>query len=409
MKKILSIIFFLTLCGGSLFAQRIKRQVIGSYGTRHVMVNAGGSQFCLAATVGQPPNAGTISDGKNTLRQGFQQPNDENCPLKVSFEASKSQQGCGINYAFEFTGDLAPNLSISWNFGANASPMLADGAVPPVISFAQPGQQTISVTVGDGVCQKTIAQILDAQGEPFLAAAEKTDALCFGTKGSIDLTVQGGNAPFVFKWSNDKTTEDLSGLNPGEYNFTVTDAAGCTFSGSETVEGPTAPPALAAEVRDELCKDTRDGSIEITLANATQPLVFSWSDGAATGAKRDSLTKGDYAVTITDANGCKTDTAFSIRVFCDLEEKDFIPDVFSPNGDGVNDLWNVEMLDRFPGHTVQLFNRWGNVIWEAEGNFAGWDGRNSKGGEMPVGAYFYIIELNDPTAKVYKGSVTLIR
>jgi gliding motility-associated-like protein len=173
--------------------------------------------------------------------------------------------------------------------------------------------------------------------------------------------------------------------------------------------GATQPLLIAPHVLDELCKDTKDGSIELNLVNTNQSVTYTWEDGSIL-PKRDTLTAGTYKVTIEDAFGCELDSTFVIRTFCELAEEDFIPDVFTPNSDGYNDTWQVAMLERFPAHTVRIFNRWGNLIWTAPpGAFVGWDGTNASNNEMPIGAYFYVIELNDDTNKVFKGSTTIIR
>jgi gliding motility-associated-like protein len=144
--------------------------------------------------------------------------------------------------------------------------------------------------------------------------------------------------------------------------------------------------------------------------NAAEPITFTWSNGGTT-AKLDSLTKGTYNLAMKDSLGCMVDTTFEVKVLCDLKEEEFIPDTYSPNGDGFNDIWNIPMLDQFPENRVRIFNRWGALIYDWEsGTFQGWNGTNSKGEEMPIGAYFYVIELNSPkTDRVFKGSVTIIR
>ncbi len=407
MKKFLLLILY--LLPALVFGQTIKRQVIASFGMPHTMPAAG--NFSTAITVGQPPNAGTISDGQNILRQGFQQPQTDTCRINISFDVLETSiANCGTYYLFEYTGNINPTTSITWNFGQNASPKIATGAAPPLVAFTQIGQQEVLITVSDSTCQESVTKFVDVKGTPFMALTDKTDAPCFGEKGNIKLNVQNGTAPFIFKWSTGATTDHLDNLIPGEYSFSVSDANGCKFSQSVEIFGSTQPIFIDAKLIDETCKDTKDGSVEIKVLNAAEPMVFTWSDGFV-GEKHDGLTKGIYQVKMLDSLGCTVDTSFEIRVFCDLDEEDFIPDVFSPNGDGFNDLWNIPMLDQFPEATVKIYNRWGNLIWEAKpGAFQGWDGTNSSGQELQVGAYFYVIELNSPvTNRVFKGSVTIIR
>jgi large repetitive protein len=88
--------------------------------------------------------------------------------------------------------------------------------------------------------------------------------------------------------------------------------------------------------------------------------------------------------------------------------------VFSPNDDGINDIWKVPYSDIFPNLEIKIFNRWGAQVWTAKGSEAikGWDGKNRNGKPLPFGTYYYVINFNvDGTSKwkPISGSVTIIR
>ena len=88
--------------------------------------------------------------------------------------------------------------------------------------------------------------------------------------------------------------------------------------------------------------------------------------------------------------------------------------VFSPNDDGINDIWTIPYSDIFPNLEIKIFNRWGHQVWSAKGTDAarGWNGRNRNGKELPVGTYYYVIKFNvDGTTKwkPVSGSVTIVR
>jgi len=85
-----------------------------------------------------------------------------------------------------------------------------------------------------------------------------------------------------------------------------------------------------------------------------------------------------------------------------------IPNAFSPNGDGINDVWNIIGKESFPGIEVTIYNRWGQAVWKsARGYPVPWDGR-SRGKTLPVDSYHYLIELHDGTRSII-GNVTLLR
>ena len=72
-----------------------------------------------------------------------------------------------------------------------------------------------------------------------------------------------------------------------------------------------------------------------------------------------------------------------------------IPNAISPNGDLINDVWNIGLIDLYPDVEIVIFNRWGETIWKsARGYPIPWDGR-SNGSDLPVDSYHYIIDLHD--------------
>ena len=85
-----------------------------------------------------------------------------------------------------------------------------------------------------------------------------------------------------------------------------------------------------------------------------------------------------------------------------------IPNAISPNGDMINDVWNLGFTEIYPEMMVTIYNAWGQEIWESEpGYFSPWDG-TSNGKLMPIDSYFYIIKLHDEVTEPITGHVTLI-
>ena len=78
--------------------------------------------------------------------------------------------------------------------------------------------------------------------------------------------------------------------------------------------------------------------------------------------------------------------------------------IFTPNGDGINDLMRFDLLEVFPGSSLQIFNRWGKLIYESDNYLNDWDGEDYKDG-----TYFYILDVNDESQGILKGTVTIVR
>ena len=125
-------------------------------------------------------------------------------------------------------------------------------------------------------------------------------------------------------------------------------------------------------------------------------ISFSWSPSSymddATQLQPNVHPDADitYTLQVVSNDGCGTALdSVRVRVFNDL----YIPNAFSPNGDGKNDTWNIPVLQVYSNVEVIVFNRWGGEVYHAK-NSAPWDGRY-KGKDLPVGVYPYIIQLKD--------------
>lgn len=110
-----------------------------------------------------------------------------------------------------------------------------------------------------------------------------------------------------------------------------------------------------------------------------------------------------YLLTVTTDKGC----ASSDDVFIKVLKKPAIPNIFSPNGDGVHDTWVIQYLESYPGCTVDIFNRYGQHIYHSEGYAKPWDGTIS-GKPVPVGTYYYIVNPKNGRSQM-SGYVDVIR
>jgi gliding motility-associated-like protein len=88
-------------------------------------------------------------------------------------------------------------------------------------------------------------------------------------------------------------------------------------------------------------------------------------------------------------------------------KKPVIPNVFSPNGDGINDVWDIKYLAAYPGATVDVFNRGGQMIFRSQGYTTPWNG-TYKGNPLPVGTYYYVIDPKNGREKI-SGSITILK
>jgi len=116
-----------------------------------------------------------------------------------------------------------------------------------------------------------------------------------------------------------------------------------------------------------------------------------------------------YRIKAIESGG--THASWSNEVCLEFRHRISIPNAFSPNGDGVNDTWIIESIGKYPECVVQIYNRWGNLVYEKTGYMNNWEGTH-KGRDLPDGAYYYILKLNAGLSNVedtYKGDVTIMR
>ena len=126
--------------------------------------------------------------------------------------------------------------------------------------------------------------------------------------GSIMLNPVAGFGGYTFAWSDGSTASSLSGLAPGTYDVTVTDAFGCTTTASYTI-GTSCPADLGLSIvaTPTFGDGTTDGSAQVTATGGIAPYTYAWDNGIVDD-NAFGLAAGDYTVVVTDANGC-TDTA----------------------------------------------------------------------------------------------------
>ena len=126
------------------------------------------------------------------------------------------------------------------------------------------------------------------------------------------------------------------------------------------------------------------------------------TDSAPTSLPADNIR---YFVQLTGTGGCAIKDSVDIRVL--LTPK--VPNAFSPNGDGINDTWVIKYLEDYPNSKVDIYNRYGQLVYHSEGyvNGRGWDG-TTNGKPLPIGTYYYVIQPGSGR-KPISGSITIIR
>ncbi len=233
--------------------------------------------------------------------------------------------GCKIDTTFEII--TPPPFTITANVqNESCSPgndgtivvSVSGGSYPYTYNWNIPAADSVvtglsagaySVTVEDaGGCSDTLSVTITAPLGPTISSLSDDQVSCTDSQdGSLSVTAIAGSSPIVsYLWSTGGEEDFISGLTPGQYSVTVTDAGGCTAEGAASV---TAPPPLSLDNVDNIspqCPGLGGGSVAITVSGGTGPYLFEWSNGlSGTGFNvNGNIPAGDYSVSVTDANGC---------------------------------------------------------------------------------------------------------
>jgi gliding motility-associated-like protein len=384
------------------------------------------------------------------------------------------------------TGGMAPYI-YNWSNGATSED----------ISGLTQGYYKIKVT-DINVCQKTDSVKINLPPNLTYTSAIKSfnsfNISCFGSSdGEIDITPLTGKPPYNYSWSGlggsfVSVNKNIIGLKAGQYILQITDSNQCISTGTFNLSQPGKLSMIIDPSHSALggfninCAGASTGSINVNPVNNVGAVKYLWSDGA-TGYARNNLTSGKYKVIVTDQNNCQADSTviltqpdsikitFNIKqAFCpdspdgvinlkvtggviisdyayrwsdnsttqnlsnilkgiykvtvtdgnDCSVRDsvkmeplnktclLIPNAISPNGDNINDVWNIGNINLYPQIEIRIYNRWGELIWRSEKGYPQpWDGR-SNGILLPIDSYHYVIDLHNGSNPII-GNITIVR
>ncbi len=257
-----------------------------------------------------------------------------------------------------------------------------------VIELTQPDRLTMDATLSSSI----------AGGYNINCTGDST--------GTIDIVPVNNVGNVSYLWSDGLTSASRSGLPAGDYGLIITDENSCY---GDTIITLTQPDTLkiSSESTQPWCPDTPDGEIRLTVTGGVvgTDYEYRWSDNS-TNRDITDIYSGLYIVTVSDLNECALNDTINLEPL--NESCLIIPNAISPNGDLINDVWNIGMMDIYPRAEVKIFNRWGIIIWRSEKGYPQpWDGR-SNGKLLPVDSYHYIIDLNNGSKPIV-GNITIVR
>lgn len=307
------------------------------------------------------------------------------------------------------------NLSYQWNFGdGNYS---AENNPVHTYTVSGPHNVTLTATSAFG-CSNEKTKLLDAFfDKPVADFSVRPDTLCQGADNEFtDLSTAPNSTVQSWTWNfGDGHSSTLQNpvnryTTPGNYlvSLTVKNAVGCTsdvFTKNVIVYLQPVIDAGPSFIVPQGTVVTFNPKV-----NDSSVLTFDWSPLGNSMINptelRPSITAMNnqvYTLTATGPGNCTATDTMSVKILKPVN----VPNSFSPNGDGINDTWQIPNLGDYPGCTVEVFNRYGMMVYKSAGYGTPWNG-HFKGSALPFGTYYYVITLKNGFPPV-TGSVTIVR
>lgn len=321
----------------------------------------------------------------------------------------------------------ASSTNVQCNGGSDGIAVATGGGGTPAYTYVwNPSGQTTNIATGLTIGTYTVA-IYDANGctqtsttsitqpTPITATIIDTNSACNGTPtGDATADGSGGTPSYSFLWSDGQTTQMANGLLPGNYTVTVNDSNGCTSTTVATVSNNTfaitvSPTITMYSGSSTTLTVTTDGgnysynwipSTNLSCTNCPNPVA---SPNVTT----------TYTVIVTDEKGCAAlDNVTVIIPECNLIQSDiFIPNAFSPNGDGENDLLSIYAKKTcVKSFNLQIYDRWGISMFKTNNINDWWDGTfNGTQANTTLFIYYCTITSTDNQTVTKKGNITILR
>ncbi|WP_171606292.1 gliding motility-associated C-terminal domain-containing protein [Limnovirga soli] len=302
------------------------------------------------------------------------------------------------------TGDNTSTFT--WTGPNNFSSAVQNPVINGLIA-ANNGNYIVKVKTSAG-CTNTDTLLVDVDGSPTVDAGNSS-AICEGNS----VTLNGVGSGSSFLWSPAETLSNALIATPVAtpadttiYTLTVSNGQ-CSSKDTVIINVWKKPIANAGtdKYMIEGTSVTLNGSV--TVANGT----YNWepeyniTESASLTPVVAPAFDTTYTFFVSSSNGCGT-TSDQVRV--KVYKKISIPNTFSPNNDGINDTWSILQLNTYTSASISVFNRWGQIVFRSTGYTNAWDGRYN-GKLLPVGTYYYIIDLKTSIPLHYTGWIALLR
>ena len=307
--------------------------------------------------------------------------------------------------AFSSAGGLAlcDGESVSLTATGNGQSYSWNNGVTDGVNFVPPVGSTLYVVTATSANQCTstagITLVVNEQEDATIAPVLP---LCGGVPIETLSTVTSGGV-----WQgigvNALTGEfDASVAGQGVHQIIYTTSGAC--DDADTINIEVYPELIVNTYGDSVCFGDQDGDISVEVIQGLAPYTYLWDNDETTSAISD-LGEGIYSIEVKDGNNCIVNLNIDVLLTESCDYHVFLPNVFSPNGDGSNDVFYARGKG-FESLILVVYDRWGNKLFETTDKYLGWDGtKNGKPVDAGVYVYYVKAEYYDGTEEIIEGNI----
>jgi gliding motility-associated-like protein len=330
----------------------------------------------------------------------------------ITAVSSNTMIGCGASNATVTLGSTVNSTNatnLNW---------LPSNTSAPTLGVVTAGVYTLEVVDAVNGCSVTTQYTVTGSSTPPQNVDAGANAGIACGSSSLALTGTSTSTNVSYSWTGPTATSITSGSNtanpivsePGDYTLTVTDnATGCQSTDVVTVSQTNIVAGFTADPTSGLAPLTVNFTNTSTGASS-----FNWNFGDGNGSTAQDpsnvfVNSGAYTVVLTASSGTCVST-YTVEIIVNDGLTLEIPNVFTPNGDGTNDVFTIKSTG-VKEITLEIFNRWGERLYSFSGDKAGWDGKVPSGAIATEGTYFYFVKVTGFDDKTIEknGTMNLFR
>ncbi len=328
----------------------------------------------------------------------------------------------GNSFDFNLTGKYSDNATFKWSFGSSASQPSSTVEQPQNIVFNTVGIHTVTLNIVDEGCAEFVEFEVTVYPEVSIDFEGETEGCAPVAVNFTDLSYSFDKLDYFWDFGDGNTSTEQHPTHtyetPGVYDVTLTIVSdtGCATTLTLTKENFVTVYEVPTANFDVTPEEVTVFHPEVTLRDYSRGGNFLYYvvDGVDTlydpNTTYNFVESGDRTITqyIQNEFGCVT--TLTKTVYVEPTTTAYVPNAFSPNGDGVNDFF-IPVIKDVTEYELFIFNRWGNIIFNSTKLEEGWDGNNQNGNQAQQDVYVYRIRYRnvDGFFEIKEGHVTLIK